>query len=58
MLPVRADRPERRRAWASLGLYVLGVAAVAAVLALGLSAAWQGTFDWLKPQFTADSLPD
>lgn len=58
MLPVGTARTERRQAWTSLALYVLGVAAVAAVLALGLSAAWQGTFDWLMPQFTTNSLPD
>ena len=54
---LRSARAERRHAWFSLALYVLAVAAAAAVVALGLSAAWQGTFDWLLPQLTAEPLP-
>src|SRR5699024_10964509 len=58
MLPVDTEGTGRRRAWSARALYVLGVAAVAALLGLSLSAAWQGTFEWLIPQLTADLPPE
>lgn len=57
MVPVTTGRTGRRHTWTALALYLLGVAAVGAVLALGFSAAWQGTFEWLMPQLTTEPLP-
>lgn len=55
--PDRARVRVRVRAMVLLLAYLVGSAAVAALLAVGLGVVWQEIFDWALPYLTPRSLP-
>ncbi len=56
MAPVEAADPPAGRALLLLVLFLLGCAAAAVVMALGLGTVWHEVYAWVFPQVAGDAL--